>query len=376
LALLAACGGKVIKSDGDPGTGSSGTTGGGGAITVAPDQPPIEVPPVVTTTTTGGGSVLTAQPCGTIVCGEGMFCCNPGCGICAPQGQGCPQIGCAIPIDASGAGGAAGGKPNPPDLSDFARFKSDFNFMLVDSWFITGCQTKAGHDCIESPTCPNQTALDFEDRGVSSTETFPLGGTIGQTYAMTFKFNGVTEGKFYQGGSWALPSYDVATPGGPEPMVDENGIANNTFYIGGTAVPSNYNSLRMRVLDPNRKEVGRYYMNAYAQNSGAESHRTFLISYMHTIDVPGRGFVEFHIGDSNCHTIDNCGPGNVSDTMCDAARNIPNEPNAVLPAMYNDSTSPIQPHLVPLAQLNPITGGKQPWHSQISHFWVTKVVLK
>jgi hypothetical protein len=373
LALLAACGGKVIKSDGDPGTGSSGTTGGGGVTTVAPDQPPIDVPPVVTTTITGGGGPVTAQPCGTVVCGEGMVCCNAGCGICAPQGQGCPQIGCPIAVDASGAGGSP---IPPPEPVDILLGKSNFGFHWKDSWFITGCEQKAGHDCLSTLSCPNGAAADFEDRGLPTTETFPVGGEGGRTYAVTFKFNGIAEGKFYQGGSWARPDVDVATPGGPPPIVNEGGVADDTFYIGGTAVPSNYTSLRMRVLDPMKREIGRYYMNAYPLNSGAESHRTFLVSYSHTIDVIGGGFVEFHIGDSNCRSIDNCGPGNVSEVVCDAARTIPNEPNAQLPAMYNDNTWPTQPHLVPLGQLNPVTGPKQPWHAQISHFTVTRVVPK
>jgi hypothetical protein len=375
LALLAACGGKMIKSDGEPGTGSSGsTTGGGGVTTVAPDQPPIDVPPVVTTTVTGGGSVVTAQPCGTVVCGEGMVCCNAGCGICAPQGQGCPQIGCPIAVDASGAGGS----PIPPEPVDIFFGKSDFGFQLKDSWFISGCAQQAGHDCIDrpGPVCPNQTAADFEDRGLTTTETFPVGGDIGRAYAVSFKFNGITEGKFLQGGSWAQPDIDVATPGGPEPAVNEAGIANDTFYIGGNATVSLYTLMRMRVLDPNKKELARYYMNAYPPTSGAESHRTFLISYAHTIDVIGGGFVEFHIADSNCYVIDNCGAGGVQDGSCDAPRNIPNEPNVQLPAFYNDSTSPTQPHSVPLAQLNPVTGAKQPWHAQISHFTVTKIVAK
>ena len=88
------------------------------------------------------------------------------------------------------------------------------------------------------------------------------------------------------------------------------------------------------------------------------------------------GFIEHHLGDANCRTIDNCGPGNVSDTVCDAARNIPNEANVQLPAMYTDVSKPMQPSLVPLAAINPVTGAKQPWHSQISHLTVTKVVLK
>jgi len=33
-------------------------------------------------------------PCGTNYCGKGYFCCNPGCGVCAPQGGGCPDVMC------------------------------------------------------------------------------------------------------------------------------------------------------------------------------------------------------------------------------------------------------------------------------------------
>ncbi len=33
-------------------------------------------------------------PCGTAVCGEDQFCCNPSCGICAPQGGACTQQVC------------------------------------------------------------------------------------------------------------------------------------------------------------------------------------------------------------------------------------------------------------------------------------------
>jgi len=117
-------------------------------------------------------------------------------------------------------------------------------------------------------------------------------------------------------------------------------------------------------------------MNAYPTMSGAESHRTFLLSYEHTIDVPGRGFIEYHLSYLSCLMIDNCGPGVVGDETCDAARNIPNEPNLVLPPAYTEMARLPQPHLVPLASLNVVTGAHQPWHSQISHLTVTKVVAK
>lgn len=33
-------------------------------------------------------------PCGSNYCGKGYFCCNPGCGVCAPEGGGCPHVVC------------------------------------------------------------------------------------------------------------------------------------------------------------------------------------------------------------------------------------------------------------------------------------------
>ncbi len=44
---------------------------------------------------------------------------------------------------------------------------------------------------------------------------------------------------------------------------------NNTFYIGGTAVPSTYNVMRLRVLNAAKTEVGRYYMNAFPTNAAS-----------------------------------------------------------------------------------------------------------
>jgi len=42
--------------------------------------------------------------------------------------------------------------------------------------------------------------------------------------------------------------------------------------------------------------------------------------------------------------------------------------------MYDDAASPTQPHLVPLAELNSVTGAMQPWNTQISHLTVVKLV--
>lgn len=39
-------------------------------------------------------SIGTGGPCGSNYCGKGYFCCNPGCGVCAPEGGGCPDVMC------------------------------------------------------------------------------------------------------------------------------------------------------------------------------------------------------------------------------------------------------------------------------------------
>ncbi|ADO69151.1 hypothetical protein [Stigmatella aurantiaca] len=42
----------------------------------------------------GDESIAGGGPCGTNYCGKGTFCCNAGCGVCAPLGGGCPDVVC------------------------------------------------------------------------------------------------------------------------------------------------------------------------------------------------------------------------------------------------------------------------------------------
>ncbi len=46
----------------------------------------------------GCGCDLSIKPCGGNTCGTGEFCCNPSCGICAPEGGFCTQQVCDAPI--------------------------------------------------------------------------------------------------------------------------------------------------------------------------------------------------------------------------------------------------------------------------------------
>jgi hypothetical protein len=159
---------------------------------------------------------------------------------------------------------------------------------------------------------------------------------------VTFQVNGISEAKYYQGGT---------RDAGDTLPANVETVDLDMFYRGGTPVVTTYGVLRMRVLDLNKKEVARYYLNSAPVNSGLESHRTFALSYSKTIDVPGGGFVEYLTQDWNCHSIDNCGAGNVSDTVCYGSRGIPHEEANPLPAAYMD---PSIGKVVPLAMLNSV----------------------
>jgi len=72
LALMAACGGPVQQEEETLG----------------------EQPSALAQRMPGDESIASGGPCGTNSCGKGTFCCNPGCGVCAPLGGGCPQVVC------------------------------------------------------------------------------------------------------------------------------------------------------------------------------------------------------------------------------------------------------------------------------------------
>ena len=346
----------------DGGTGSTGTkttsTAAGSGGSGGSGNP-------ATTTGMAGDTTTTTGMAGNATTGQG----GSGQGGSGQGGSGQGGSG----QGGSGQGGAGGSGPGTPCgaqssqacIDEVAGLKSDLGFQWKSSWMITGCQSKSAHDCITMPSCPG--GADFEESGAVIKELFPLGGEMDKTYAVTFNFNGVSEGKYYTGG--------VRDAGDTQDL--DTGVALDTFYRGGKAqAPSTYNVLRLRVLKSDKTEFpnGRYYLNSFPLNKGAESHRTFLLSYTKTIDVPGKGFIEYVVSDSNCHAIDNCNAGVVNGNTCSAARRIPKEENVALPAMYPDPKAPKM--LVPIANLNSRTGATPPWHSQVAHLTITSVVQK
>ena len=131
------------------------------------------------------------------------------------------------------------------------------------------------------------------------------------------------------------------------------------------------------MLDSEKQEVARFYMNSFPADQGFQSHRTFLLSYEKDIDVPGQGFIEYMIQDPNWRSMDNCGPGLHETTECPSPRLLPNEPDVELPSSYAvpGPCGPI-PEMRSLAELNVMGPPSQPWHSQLGHLAVTNVTRK
>jgi hypothetical protein len=231
---------------------------------------------------------------------------------------------------------------------------------LASSFFLVPCYQQAAQDCITIPTgvqCPNQNAANFEGRGFTQTESFTLGGTAGTMYNMTFTVNGVAEAKYYTGGVRDAGTGVVANAQGP--------AGTDTFYRGGAPVAQEfYNVYKIVVRNPGGTELNHYYLNSFPQTTTPyEDHETFLLHYTKTIPVPGTGTVDLFLGDSNCHAVDNCGPG-VYAGVCTASRSVPSEPTLKVPTMYMGKA---------VSSINLLNGANQPYHAQIIHLTVNSV---
>jgi hypothetical protein len=272
-------------------------------------------------------------------------------------------------VDAA-PGGSTGTGGGGNLIDTVTGMPNDSGDILKSSWFMFPCYSQQAQDCITNPPgtqCPNQnTSLPFEQQGLSFSETFNIGGTPGAMYMMTVQVNGITESKYYMGGTRADGE---DPPANPEPTTG----GNNMFYTGGTPVNvENYNVYKITVFDNSATpvEIQHYYLNSAPSNGTArtwENHNTFPESYTAQIPIMGGGTVVYFESDRNCHAIDNCG-GNFagSSSTCPVAngRMIPNEADVTIPTMWQGKS---------VASLNTRNGAMQPFHAQIMHVTVTDV---
>jgi len=258
----------------------------------------------------------------------------------------------------SAMGGMGGMMGMCMDPDCFAGTKNMHGFAWKDSYFLVACTEVQAHDCLTvQGACPNQGAANFEDKGSTFAEEFKMGGTMGTTYAVTLKVNGVVEGKYYTGGTRRAGADTGAINTGAD-----------GWHVGGAPIPSSYNVFKIGVFQPDgTTEVAHYYLNSFPQASGLESHQTVLIAYEATIDVPGMGVIKYLNQDSNCRAINNCGPGD-NGPNCPAARNVPNEPGLAVPATYG--SEPVN------ASFNVVNQAQQPFHAQMVHVTVSGVAAK
>lgn len=322
------------------GSGSNAGTGSGGASGGSVPSAGGSAGSGGATSASGGGGAGGAGTSG-----------GAGGGSVAGQGSGSGAGG----VGGGGQGGAGGGGAGDL-IESVTGTKNRYGFALRDSFYLVPCFAVDGHDCATAMgACPNTSAAHFEERGAVFTEDFSIGGELGKTYRVTIAVNGITEGKYYTGGTRrAGTDYSMA-----------NAAAGaDGWHVGGMAVESNYNVYKLTVLEPGgTDEVQHYYLNSFPSASGFESHQTVLLGYEATIQVPGGGVVRFTRVDSNCKAINNCGPGD-NGNACPAPRRLPNEPNLQLPTMYGG---------VSVSSMNVVNGAMQPYHSQLIHVVAKKV---
>ena len=286
-------------STGTGGSGTGGSTGTGGTGTGTGGS-----------TGTGGTGTGTGGSTGTGGTGTGTG------GSTGTGGVGGGAAG------AKGTGGVGGGAGGAADLTAVA---ASFDGQLLQ--FPCGA-SHSGYDC-DNVGCTNG--------AVTHTTTYPIKGTTGAIYSLTFNVRGVVEAYAYVGGTRAAGTASVsqrATNGG-------------LFCSGGTQEPANngndYNTYELDVSPAVAGETNVYYLNSVISSenphsSTATQHLTFDINYNATIKVTGGGTLTFKTYDSNCKEVQNCGP--TQGNQCQAPRTV--SLAGVTPAAPTSFTQPFQ----------------------------------
>jgi hypothetical protein len=200
--------------------------------------------------------------------------------------------------------GAAGSLGNNGDFSD-----------IVGSWdgalekFPCTSLNNDGYDCPNA--CP-------QGGGKTTTFTYPITGTPGTIYNVTFEAKGIVE---------VYPYTETTFPTTYTNPIKGNGALNNLFSIGGTMAASgngnDYNTYEIdvtpavagltNVAGTGNAQHNVYYLNGVPANetphvSGdGTQHLTFSIDDIATIKVPAGGTVTLVSFDSNCVEVQNCG---------------------------------------------------------------------
>ena len=279
-----------VSSGGSTGTGGSSSTGTGGSSSTGGS-------------TGTGGSVSSGGSTGT---GESVSSGGTtGAGGSAGSGGSTGAGGSVSSGGNKGSGGAsssggatgmAGSLGNNGDYSD-----------IVGSWdgaldkFPCTSLSNDGYDCPNA--CPG-------GNGKTTKFTYPISGTPGTIYNVTFEAKGIVE---------VYPYTSTTFPASYTNPIKGNGALNNLFTIGGTqAASGNGNDYNTYEIDVSPAVAGLtnvagtgasaynvYYLNGVPANesphvgSDGTQHLTFSIDDVATIKVPAGDAVTFGF-DSNC----------------------------------------------------------------------------
>jgi hypothetical protein len=188
LALIAACGAKVLVDS------SSGDQGGGGSSIGSVGQGGTNVGTAGSFGTGAAGAYVAGGggfygtggfygeagsfPCGPRFCSAAAVCCNSQCGICVPPGAGCPAIACGTDggFGTGGSSGIAGafgmgdcgGEPYPNMQACLTLFRGPLPCPQESLCLCNSCTCPA-IICLGDLGCQQiwQCALKFNCRGTS-----------------------------------------------------------------------------------------------------------------------------------------------------------------------------------------------------------------
>jgi hypothetical protein len=307
------------------GTGGSGTPGTGGTTATGGETGTGGAPSTGGTPGTGGitpgtGGTGTGGVVGTGGTGTGGSSTGGHGGTAGGSSGGSGGAGGKSTGGAAGSsatGGAGGG-------GDLLSVAASLDGQLVK--FPCGDATQNdGYDCA-NVGCTNN--------AVTHTTTYQMAGDSATTYAVTFNVRGVVEAYAYVGGTRAGGTASISTGG-------------SLFCSGGTQEPSgngnDYNTYELDVSPAVTGETNVYYLNSVISSenphtSSTTQHLTFPINYSATIKVKGGGTITFKSYDSNCRSVQNCGP--TQGNKCQAPRTV--SLAGVTPAAPTDFSQPFQ----------------------------------
>jgi hypothetical protein len=213
----------------------------------------------------------------------------------------------------AGTGGATGGTGGGGGSSGSVVGEFDGYTFLVP------CNggASSGYDCSNAGCTAGS---------VTVTKQFPIGGTPGTVYDVTFHAYGVVEGYRYDGGT-----RDQGTT-----LQMQVAEGNDLFHRGGMQLVSgssgyDYNTMQLDVFPEVTGEANRYFFNSIPVPPGdpSASHLTFIIDYMKTIKITGGGMLTFSSFDSNCRLVMNCEKS--STNMCMMHWTVPGVASAMPP---------------------------------------------